>query len=1402
MRKYILLFLLTCLHIVARGQTPEGVDLSVLPQPTKAEKLQYWFDDDIGSLSYMQQVGGKQTIDVSSLPTGMHIIHYQIVDNKGKVAVPYSAMFMKLAQYNLETASGLQYWFDDDEKSVKKTNLQNGVSTIDVSAINEGLHTLHYQILDNHNKPSYIASAFFMKTGKSLGDETLRAERLMYWFDDEEKIVQADLDAGMNLLDASHLTEGLHTLHYQVLCNNGALTEARSAFFFRVNYDANSAKAKEMRYWYDDQTTARTTEIKEGVQMLDVSDLVAGLHIVHYQLVDESGKLGVPASTMFFKVDAMPELAQAKTQRYWFDDDHEDMHECAVTNGVQSLDVKGLSTGMHTLHYQLVDGAGNVTVPYSGIFMKMSEFESADGKNAIIRYRYWLNDGSDMKTVELQKPSNPFQLISLLPMQKTPIRSSAFHFETKSGEPMIYAKNDFHIRFEDAAGYWSDDARSFVDYSVSEKVTDIAELKSTQTFSRLDNNVIKWFKFDAAPGDTIAFKSSQATSVQVFAPSGNEIFSASGDKSVKYGGTHTWETGTYYVAIHDVTGSQQNITLSYMHMDKYDVVDQDVRVVGNGGCSTITFQGNGFNSLYSVDLKDSKGNIIESIDVGHESDASTTVTFDFTGAKLGKYNAVFHFTEEDKTFAENITVEEAKDIELETKVSCPLTFLRGSSAIYTVEITNKGNTTAYSVPLEMILTANGLDDQIEYVNIYYGKTSLIDDSLIPEADRDSIDEDTYNYIMDMYMKSAMCSSFVIETDSLGRKTIGYSTHLLTISPNSTVVLHLEVKSSTQINLQAIIPGVWNSFSFNKSLVKGQKMRANSFASRACCEKEKWECLVSSTCDVIGLIPVAGCITGIADLAFYEQFEIACSDGNWPYEKQFNFIKNAVLNKNNAGKSLLNKTINAGIGCLLGSIGKKLSGLKSDLKYSNVVKDNLRKAYQDATQKAKDAWKEYDTMMYKAEDLYNTGKIAEAEAKAVEAKVLKAKAEAADIEATVNKELYEQQKLRSYLIENEIDGYDLKLKDLMGNIYSWGKTIGKAIFNDILCKEQIREAKKCLPDPKDDNKSSTPVNSLDPNDIYGYIAPSGSKFIGEEVINLPYRIEFENDTTFATASAHTVIVKDTLDASKFDLASYKPTSIKIGDKDVQLNGDKTFVTTVDMRPAINAIAQVEGLYDAQKGIATWKFTSLDPMTMEETDDVMQGFLPVNFDGSGIGEVAFNIDRLANLADGTEINNKASIVFDSNDAIETPVWTNIIDRISPNSRIGDIEQLNDSIVRVHINGYDRRSGIWKYAAYVQYGENTSWNQICETDTTCFDFRFYEDIDYGFCVLATDSAGNVEQKIIQREYKFRNGKGEMIDGIILPRENQVTINKAYDLSGRLIQEEGYRGIIIKNRKKSLRR
>ena len=109
------------------------------------------------------------------------------------------------------------------------------------------------------------------------------------------------------------------------------------------------------------------------------------------------------------------------------------------------------------------------------------------------------------------------------------------------------------------------------------------------------------------------------------------------------------------------------------------------------------------------------GDTIDAKAVHHESDATVNITFDFTDKAIGKYNGVFHFTTEDKTFANILMVEEAREITLDIDVQYPSTFLRGTSVTYTIAVTNNGNATAYDVPLELRLRSGGAFSEIESV---------------------------------------------------------------------------------------------------------------------------------------------------------------------------------------------------------------------------------------------------------------------------------------------------------------------------------------------------------------------------------------------------------------------------------------------------------------------------------------------------------------------------------------------------------------------------------------------------------------------------------------------------------------------------------------------------------------
>lgn len=1225
---------------MARGQTVEDI-LAALPPTTKAERVRYWFDDDLSSLSTLQQLQGEQQIDAASLIEGLHTLHFQIEDEHGAVCSPRSEVFLKFdTETTVTRAAKLRYWFDDLQ-SVSTVAAASGLQQIDASSLIEGLHTLHFQIEDEHGAVCSARSEVFLKFSHVTGTGNVQAKNLLYWFDDAaDGAVSLPMTAGVQQIDASTLVEGLHTLHYQVVCSDGSLTSAYSSVFLKINFEMAQSKAQRLRYWFDNLAAAQETDVLKGTMLLDASTLVEGLHTLHYQLVDETGAVCSPQSGVFLKMNVDVSQPLAKTQRYWFDDDLSTLREQPVTGGTQLLEVDGLLTGLHTLHYQLTDETGKLTSPRSAVFVKMPEWTIPEGENKITQYMYWTNDYSqDNVKVALPQPASPYQLLTLLPTVTAPIRSSMFHFEVTDGQPTIYAKNDIHVRFFDAAGYWSDDARSFIDYAVSETLDDITELQTSQSFERPAENCIKWFSLQAEKGDTIAFRSSQATSLQVFSPTGKEVYAASADKSVKFGGCHTWEDGKYYVAVHDVTGTRQNVTLDYMHMDRYDVVAQDVYTVGNGGASTITYQGNGLTNLYAVALYNEQGDSIHSAHIEYMNDAFASVMFDFTDAQPASYKSKFIFTDESKLFDSELLVEAAKDIKLSIDVDAPSNYLRGGTTTFSITLQNSGNSTAYMVPLAIQVVAEGGCRNVTYAkfsdNISGIETEWLDTELYPKEVIDSIS-------LFVAEQGDLLHFFNVQDAETGI-SYKYGYFGVNIAPNSNLTITLTLKSNTPVIVRATIPSDWKFYSSDDMDVPSAIARSLSIKSSVkdniCCAREHVECLMNivvSAFDFMSIFganwSIADCIASVGNLGLQFAYDVWCGED---------------YGGKNAKKEIKDKDF------VVSAVNTILSCLPADFDKYNLV------------------W------------------------------------------------IYEH------------------IYDVIHTIWD--------------CVDSFEELPNCPPNPDTDRKKSTPVNSFDPNDIYGYTAESGSRFMTDKVQQVNYRIEFENDTTFATASAHVVEIKDTLNAKQFDLNSYAPTGIKIGDRTEMLDGKPQFVRTIDMRPQINAIAQVEGFYDKMKGIITYRFTSIDPMTMEPTDDVMQGFLPVNYDGtSGIGEVSYNVNLLKAFDDGTQVSNRASIVFDTNEAILTPVWTNTIDAVCPEGRVTEAVLVNDSTATIRCEGSDERSGVWKYEVYVQYGSGELWEKAgeCPADSAVVSFRVYDAMDYGFCALAVDSAGNVEVKEMARE------------------------------------------------------
>ena len=201
------------------------IRISETPQ---AMKIRYWYDDNISGSQTLNNLNGATTIDASSLVDGIHVLHYQIEDSKGKVYVPVSKMFIKAGA--TPTAAKLRYWFDDEKTQVVEKDYSNGVQVVDASALVEGIHTVHYQIVDNKGTAGIPVSKMFMK----LGAKTITATAIQYWFDENDANIKESPINLKNLtttVDASSLGYGKHVLNYQLKLSDGTLSPAATATF-------------------------------------------------------------------------------------------------------------------------------------------------------------------------------------------------------------------------------------------------------------------------------------------------------------------------------------------------------------------------------------------------------------------------------------------------------------------------------------------------------------------------------------------------------------------------------------------------------------------------------------------------------------------------------------------------------------------------------------------------------------------------------------------------------------------------------------------------------------------------------------------------------------------------------------------------------------------------------------------------------------------------------------------------------------------------------------------------------------------------------------------------------------------------------------------------------------------
>jgi hypothetical protein len=264
---------------------------------------------------------------------------------------------------------------------------------------------------------------------------------------------------------------------------------------------------------------------------------------------------------------------------------------------------------------------------------------------------------------------------------------------------------------------------------------------------------------------------------------------------------------------------------------------------------------------------------------------------------------------------------------------------------------------------------------------------------------------------------------------------------------------------------------------------------------------------------------------------------------------------------------------------------------------------------------------------------------------------------------------------------------------------------------------------------------------DPNDKQGAQGAGLAHYLaGNELLR--YAVLFENIPT-ASAPATTVVIQDPLDTSKVDITTLKLGPVSFGSHTftlppVELASIGAYTTNFDLRPTENLGLRVGVSLSASTGVLMWTLTTLDPATGMPPADPLVGFLAPGEEGS----VQFSIAPKAGMATNTQLTNQATIVFNLNAPMSTPVWSNLIDSTPPTSAVSQLPSTEPPTgFKVSWTGMDVGSGIRDFTIYVS--DNGGPFTPFQTNTTATSATFTGQVGhtYDFYSIARDLVGNVE-------------------------------------------------------------
>lgn len=260
----------------------------------------YWIDGDVSNRIVISSdnITENLQVDASRLNDGLHFLHVQVKDKEGGLTPPIKRMFLKARL--IDVSDSAYYQVDDNEDVFDIKSVETSQS-IDVSNLNEGLHSIRYMLRnsDGHVASSALRNFYRISPLIEYLNCMCYIDGTLYKNDKinpQQSIVEWDIDV-------NEISRGLHQLQVQVVTPSGAASSLYNALFVRTITDEELSGLR-CFYIIDDSLThiVEGTYEDQGYHFeLDVTELPDGEHRITYMLVDDKEVVTDMRSATFIK---------------------------------------------------------------------------------------------------------------------------------------------------------------------------------------------------------------------------------------------------------------------------------------------------------------------------------------------------------------------------------------------------------------------------------------------------------------------------------------------------------------------------------------------------------------------------------------------------------------------------------------------------------------------------------------------------------------------------------------------------------------------------------------------------------------------------------------------------------------------------------------------------------------------------------------------------------------------------------------------------------------------------------------------------------------------------------------------------------------------------------------------